>query len=334
MRFSDNAGPGGDRGTDMSFSPLEQRMMRRALTGEPITVAGRQLAAHANDQPLIPAAQPHQAAFETSLLITWGFCDYSHWDETAAEGKARQTRYPPFGMRYLIPKASALEISVHPYLLPQFIDVVLPKIEPGGDEIYGMPGLRANVQERSVVLHRPHLAGLIRVLVTKDRWNTAAKLALEGVDRQRTPWLTDPDAWHPMEAAHHQRYAHLRDFGADGNQFLSGLLRRCHALNSSSHTPYWHLWSNRHSVQLEWRGGATHQTVLERLLHPQCGLDATLEDPSAACRCDDTSDYDNQCYSVPILSPSGISLNLRRQRPYRAEKRALASRLRRLRPSR
>lgn len=310
-----------------SRSKQRSRELQEYL-GAPIGTVGRYRTRSQDGQAPIPDATADQAAFETRLLLAWGYCDYSRWEEGIAEWQARHASYPPFGFCYVLPTAKELEVSLHPALLPQFIHCVLPKLETGGTEVYGIAGLRAHVHDRFVLLARPDHPGQIRIRVSRHRWNHAVQQALEGIPPQNIPWVNRPDAWHPAEAAFRRRYGYLRDHGPEGNAFLSGLLRRCHALASDSHTQYWHLWGNGRDIELEWRGGATHQVVIDRLLHPVYGLDAELEDPDLACRCDDRpTRYYNECYSVVLAGPGGMTLNLRRQRPYEVERQALAARV-------
>ncbi|TDB84322.1 hypothetical protein E1264_25090 [Actinomadura sp. KC216] len=279
-------------------------------------------------QPLIPAASPGLAVLETRLLFACGQLDYRREDESLEEWANRRTCYPPLGIRYLVPEPEELQVSLHPYLVPQFVDQVLPRVEAEGAEVHGIAGLRARVHDRFVLLYRPGRAGRIRVRISRRRWDQAARHALRGVSHGNVPWLTHPDTWHPAETAFHDRYGYLRDCGPNGSAFLSGLLRRCHALNGNDYTQYWHLWGNRRRVELEWRGGVTHQSVLDRLLDPRHGLNAQPDDPTRTCRCDDTTtDTFNECFSIVLRTPGGISLNLRRHRPYEVEDQALASRV-------
>lgn len=310
-----------------SHAQQRARTLQR-YTGARGTVAGRYLAARDNRHPLIPAADASQAALETRLLFAGGQFDYGRWDKNLSEEKNRRPRFPPWGFDHVLGARDELQVSVHPRFLPQFIDHVLPRIEAGGSEVYGIAGLRAQTRDRCVLLQRPGQPGRVLVRVSRKGWEQAARRALHGIDRRNVPWLTHPDSWHPAETAFHTLYGRLRDFGADGNAFLSNLLRRYNALASDRDTSYWHLWTSRRgSVELEWRAGPDHREVLDLLLDPRFGLDAELEDPELTCRCDDTdvTRY-NECYSIAVVG-GGINLNLRRQRPYGLDLQAATARI-------
>ncbi|MEV4001931.1 hypothetical protein [Actinomadura sp. NPDC049753] len=303
--------------------------MLQRYTGAHGVVAGRYLAARGDGQRLIPAASVTQAALETRLLFACGRFDYGRRDESFSKREGAGGPLPPLGLNYVLGERDALQVSVHPRLLPQFIDQVLPRIEADGSEVTGIPGLRAHVRDRFVSLRRLGEAGRIVVRVSGKRWERATKYALSGIDSRNVAWLAKPDSWHSAEIEFSARYGHHCDYGRDGNAFLSDVLRRVNVLSGDgTSASYWDLWSSRRGcVELEWRGGPFHRRVLDLLLDPQFGLDAELQEPARVCRCDDSDPTRyNECYSMELIGAGGVDLNLRRQRPYGLDVQAVMAR--------
>ncbi|WP_395110208.1 hypothetical protein [Actinomadura sp. SCN-SB] len=298
----------------MLRSQRERRVRTRTTyTGEPISTAGRHLARMGEDEPPIPAAAEEQAALETRLLAKWGYTEYRAWDVPFDRSADRRRKaYPPFGFRYVVPLTNELQISVHPDLLPQFIDRVLPSVDPDSGEVWGIPGLRARVHNRYVLLARPGMDARIKIWVRRTHWDNAVARALQGLELDMVAWLTRPDEWTLEETLFIERYGHLYDYRVVGNAFISGLLRRCHALHGQVYTRYWHLWMDS-VVKLEWAGGLTHRVVIDRLQDPDFGLQAALEDETWQCRCEETEgDRRNPCYWATLIDHSGLELDLRR----------------------
>lgn len=286
---------------------------RMTYTGEPLCVASRHLAQIGSGGQPIPAATPEQAALETRLMAAWGYTEYHAWDAPFELGDQEQgPAYPPFGFRYVIPLPDELQVILHPDLLPQFVRRVLPMVESGGEEVYGVAGLRADAYDRHVLLTRPGFSGRIKVLVRRPQWEAAVTRALDGVERSRVGWIARPHDWTLEEIRFIDRYGRLFDYGWLGNSFVSGVLRRCHALSGGSYTRYWHLWMDN-VIKLEWRGGVTHQVVIDRLLDREFGLEASLEDESWRCRCKETEgNRHDTCYWATVTSRHGLQLDLRR----------------------
>ncbi|MEU0486471.1 hypothetical protein ABZ260_45825 [Streptosporangium sp. NPDC006013] len=236
--------------------------------------------------------------------------DYHPWDVPL---NSERPSYPPFGFRYVVPLSDEFQLEVHPDLLPDFVGQVMPGVETDGTEVRGVVGLRAEVHAKHVLLTRPGLPGRIKVLVRSSVWEAAVALAIDDVNRDMAVWIDHPDEWTSKEVHFQELNKDLFDLGVSGNSFMSGLIRRCHAIYGDQHVHYWSLWIDR-DIQLEWRGGPTHNVVIERLLHPDFGLNASLEDQSRRCYCEESDrsgrDY---CYRIAITSSSGLGLALRRQ---------------------
>ncbi|MFC5186739.1 hypothetical protein [Actinomadura harenae] len=303
----------------------ERAGKRRLYTGEPLNLARRELAGQQDGQPLIPAAIAGQAALETAALLRWGRCGYSRWGEGLFERAERQAVYPPFGFRFVTPRPESLTVDVDPEMLAGFIARVLPSIDPGDAEVHGVPGLRARVHDRYVLVHRLGQDGMIRVAASAAQWERAVALVQSGAAGTTFPWRTSPSAWTGEEKSCAASFGWLWDMGREGNQLVSGLLRRCHALNGPDITQFWHVWrsDNQHLI-LEWEGGVTHQTVLDRLLDPEGGLAITA--PSRPCRCEVPQPLvragagalvrEDTCFTVHVSAPGVRGISLRRLLPW------------------
>ncbi|MFC5188002.1 hypothetical protein [Actinomadura harenae] len=84
------------------------------------------------------------------------------------------------------------------------------------------------------------------------------------------------------------------------------------------------MWrSDDQHLILEWEGGVTHRTVVDRLLDPEGGL--AINAPARPCRCEvpkllvragaGTLVRDDTCFAVHVSAPGVRRLSLRRLLP-------------------
>lgn len=199
------------------------------------------------------------------------------------------------------------------------INTILPLGPPtyaedsGDEEISGIAGLRVQVEARSTLLIRLGIPVQIRILVDRADWDHATAVALCGVPAEYVLWQRHPDCWTQRERQLDANHGWLRDFG-NGNQLVSGMLRRIHAL-SGPNTEYWHLWADQH-LKIYWHGGVPHQTAVNRLTNSRTGLEL-MPGPYSQCRClDDDGTETGNCGLVTLHHSSGMKLLLKRN-PWR-----------------
>jgi hypothetical protein len=172
---------------------------RMAQTGESHNQALDELRRIPAGTPPIPeAADADQAFLESCFLEAIGRCEKDRW----------RPRMLPFAVKSVTPRPHELVVRVSGAFLPDIIRGIMPSW-PAEDEmtgtvsqIYGIPGLRAQLHQERVVLSRPGFAGRISIPVPAGRWRKASRIAadLGGADGAWMPWLTHPHDWHPEEA--------------------------------------------------------------------------------------------------------------------------------------
>lgn len=242
----------------MKSTVIERRAhILKLYTGMPWQSALRRVRESAPKTPLIPAAPSQQAFLEAQLLraLAWPLITTLH----------------PWGIRYVDPREDGLRINFenHPVnrqhvgqsMARELVRSLVPYLR-SSTEITGIPGLRATVEARHVVLRTlGSPASVVLGGVTAKDWQAAIEAeSHDAAVAGYFPCHRDrPMSWHSAERAHAYE-------GRQASTWLaSGLLRRIGILRTAGVPLSTTAWTNP-------APGGGEEWIVDHIHAPQHGM--------------------------------------------------------------
>ncbi|OLT25310.1 hypothetical protein BJF83_23185 [Nocardiopsis sp. CNR-923] len=241
--------------------------LRAIATGEAPQTALSAVRALSPLAPLIGQASDGQARMESLFLANLNNLD-----------AVTHPTDPPFAIRGCTPTGHDIIVHIARPHASAVLNETLPHLVPGQD-VRGVPGLRARHHRGFLVLEHLRLAGRIRIPLTHRQWVRSRSLLLAGLPagtvvawadhpRELLPAEEDSLAWRTESAPGAAT--------AEAAQMMSALLRRLHLMRGTSVPgcrPFYDVWANSvgrtHAgarlVNLEWGSRPTSPRLAELL---------------------------------------------------------------------